>query len=420
MNDRNLDLESLPPPVLENVLCRLSGVDLHTCRQTNQQINNFILTQIWGRKSNRRILKQRLEENFRTENFSVKENVINGEFEESFVEKVTSRKVLIRTYFDKPIINASLMIFDTKNDSVWMISDVSSHLNGLEAFDNFQTILTDTLFGTIIHLKGVTADGDKFANIRIFNIATRRQMFNENLVNVQFVATEKYENPNTVVIFGDIVEVLQFSDHENLRRFNIESSNTLFAFGYVFRKYITQCLRHQGLNTDKEVKVWEMDKNNMILGLHAHVPSIQNFLMQENGGGTNKIVDILYLESVFVISLEIPKAFDGVDIIVDPTIMIVGKSGKVLKQLVLCESQSDHFTIEFSIYGSRLFMETNNDDIKIYKYNIEDLEHKELIFNKMEELEGGEKMIDKFNAYQVKMNERKLTIKTLQFWGHNM
>ena len=79
MNDRNLDLESLPPPVLENVLCRLSGVDLHTCRQTNQQINNFILTQIWGRKSNRRILKQRLEENFRTENFSVKENVINGE-----------------------------------------------------------------------------------------------------------------------------------------------------------------------------------------------------------------------------------------------------------------------------------------------------------------------------------------------------
>ena len=51
MNNRNI--ENLPPLVLQNVLLRLSGDDLKSCRLVNKKMNNFISSEIWGRKANK-------------------------------------------------------------------------------------------------------------------------------------------------------------------------------------------------------------------------------------------------------------------------------------------------------------------------------------------------------------------------------
>ena len=100
---------------------------------------------------------------------------------------VTSTKILIRSFFDNPILQSKVKLFDISQDSVWNINGdgVASHLNGLEIYDNFQTLLTDALLGTAIQLKGLTTDGDWNTNIRIFLINERREIFNETMKNVE-------------------------------------------------------------------------------------------------------------------------------------------------------------------------------------------------------------------------------------------
>ena len=207
MNGNN-NFEHLPCLVLENILLRLPADDLHSCRQVNKKMNNFIKNEIWGRKRNRKVLTKRLEENFRTSKYKTcSEKTITGNFSNLFVEIVSSGKVLIRSYYDEPISQSTLLCYDVKNESMWSVAgmdaQVDAHLHGLETFDNYQTFLTDNLLGTAIHFKTMTVEGDRLANIRILNIQRKQEIFNENIKNVQFVATEKYQYHNIVVVFSN-------------------------------------------------------------------------------------------------------------------------------------------------------------------------------------------------------------------------
>ena len=115
MMNGNNNFEHLPCLVLENILLRLPADDLHSCRQVNKKMNNFIKNEIWGRKRNRKVLTKRLEENFRTSKYKTcSEKTITGNFSNLFVEIVSSGKVLIRSYYDEPISQSTLLCYDVK------------------------------------------------------------------------------------------------------------------------------------------------------------------------------------------------------------------------------------------------------------------------------------------------------------------
>ena len=66
-----MNLLELPELVLNNIFLLLTPESLHTCRLVSKEFNQKILEVIWLSKSNWKILKHRLENNWMTRKYKI-------------------------------------------------------------------------------------------------------------------------------------------------------------------------------------------------------------------------------------------------------------------------------------------------------------------------------------------------------------
>ena len=109
---------------------------------------------------------------------------------------------------------------------------------------NLATSLSDELVGVRINILGFTVNGDFFSILRIWSHKHQAIVFDEIIENLQNFACDKNENPTLIVLYSNVLQVLDFTNLQSVKRFSVNSRNTDFDYGNVFGNYIFKVSLH--------------------------------------------------------------------------------------------------------------------------------------------------------------------------------
>jgi len=124
--------------VITNVLLQLSAKDLHSCRQVCHEWNNFILRHIWYSKKGRRVLNERLKNNWLSLQYKKFSHSTNNLVISNFEVKTFGQYILIHpqlyTYTSQP---SSIKLIHKNTAETIREREVSGRLEYVDFGSNF-------------------------------------------------------------------------------------------------------------------------------------------------------------------------------------------------------------------------------------------------------------------------------------------
>ena len=130
-----------------------------------------------------------------------------------------------------------MIILDLEEKTYWNIFDLMN-VHNMDMIDgvNLATSLSDELVGVRINILGFTVNGDFFSILRSWSQKHQAIVFDEIIENLQNFACDKNENPTLIVLYSNVLQVLDFTNLQSVKRFSVNSPNTDFDYGNVFSR----------------------------------------------------------------------------------------------------------------------------------------------------------------------------------------
>ena len=145
------NLCTLPSLVLDKILLEMSGGGWHNLCQVNQKLNDHIINSFWRRADNRKECNRKLERNWRQPNQTVYEKSykmsaanVNCDLHLCVMD-CSSKYALLRTFYDTPLKDSRILVYDLENFIMSDLRDVNDCSVNKALGSNFEAKITDKL-----------------------------------------------------------------------------------------------------------------------------------------------------------------------------------------------------------------------------------------------------------------------------------
>ena len=187
----------LPYHQKESIFLQLSGQDLENSRCVSSAWKFFLDNWILNSRGCGRRLRERLEENWKNQRYTM--TIFECDVEFPFhVDAMSTKLVCMRTPKNIPLQSAVVRILDVTTMLFWDIPDLFVDIHRFSQ-TNFSVCLSDSLVAITTMLRTY---GAPVYNFQVFNVKTRSKVADYNLMNLLHChASQTKESQDTLILF---------------------------------------------------------------------------------------------------------------------------------------------------------------------------------------------------------------------------
>ena len=398
MNDTSKGwIMHLPYLIKEEIFCSLPGASLRNARAVCSFWNTYIRDEIWGKKKNRNTIEKRVEENWRRDRCIDKTEYFDLDIDDCWIEAFSANKVVLRSMLKTPLMNARVQVFDVNKKQFWEVIYPFYPLliQNADEESKYRCVTSDTLLSVRTLLKGP----DHVENVQVWSYSSNSKLVDENILNLQCLHTNKENDPDTLILLSNFVQVWKINDHRCIVKLQIPVLEPTYAASYAnsfILRHVLYKIEVEGENGNKEeetkrrLTVYKHTKQPLDLYTHLIIPDMDEHWEDNNGNPMKFAVgEISYVGHFFLVTCVVDLPCGNGKSVESLVFRTMTDGGMFIREISFSRYDPEAWVTFFFI--DERFIVTIDEETLIFQGNLSELGDKDkdgVQFRKLQKFNG--------------------------------
>lgn len=272
ISKNHMNMLNFPNEIIQKIILLLDGKTIKNCKSINKEWYKIVDNLIWRSKFAFQTLEKKLENNWKTNNYTTKYKIITLDFQYPELVAESSSSFLIFTSnrgYDK------YALYNMNKEEMWIIEENKTNTRSAIFKMNESLIV---IYKESKLYKGIT---------KVYSIQKRKVIWTEPTNNLlEITLDQNSKNMTIILFFQKKIEVLSFNSTFKLKKLTrLVNMKYKPNFPFYVQDYLTFGI-YDEKSKAHSFYIWYIPPESESITSNKHIQNLENFVNQDSKGKT--------------------------------------------------------------------------------------------------------------------------------------